>query len=383
MNILFLSSWYPTKTNPNFGVFVKEHAHAIKTTGNEIIVLAFVIHKSKKIFSISLSDNFDKAGVRTVLIELNTCFRDILYHAVPLQYYLVKSVFKKKIQPHFNPDIIHSNVIFPAGIIGHWLSKSLNKPHVITEHWTRIRHFMQTPLISYWGKKAYEGAARILPVSFYLQQEITPYLPNNHTNKFRIIGNVIDSNIFLYKEKRQITNELKLCSIATWSHLKDPAKQPELLIHALSELQKEIDQTILLTMIGGGDKVPELKKLCVDKSVKADFTGYLEKPEIAIKLQDSDFFVHPTKVETFGVVVAEALLTGTPVVCSNVSALKELVNDKNGILCNNTVHDWLEGIRSAINKDFERKQIALDIKQKYDKTNIGIAICEVYNEILN
>jgi len=121
----------------------------------------------------------------------------------------------------------------------------------------------------------------------------------------------------------------------------------------------------------------------VDKSVKADFTGYLEKPEIAIKLQDSDFFVHPTKVETFGVVVAEALLTGTPVICSNVSALKELVNDKNGILCNNTVHDWLEGIRSAINKDFERKQIALDIKQKYDKTNIGIAICEVYNEILN
>jgi len=381
MNILFLSSWYPTKTNPNFGVFVKEHAHAIKTTGNEIIVLAIVIHRSKKIYSISLSDKIDKAGVRTVLIELNTCLRDILYHAVPLQYCLVKSVFKKHIQPNFNPDIIHSNVVFPAGIIGHWLSKSLKKPHVITEHWTRIRHFMQTPLISYWGKKAYEGAARILPVSLYLQQEITPYLPNNHSNKFRVIGNVIDSDIFLYKEKQPIKTELKLCSIATWTHLKDPAKQPELLIHALSELQKEINQTIILTMIGGGDKVPELKKLCLDKAVKADFTGYLEKPEIANKLQDSDFFVHPTKVETFGVVVAEALLTGTPVVCSNVSALAELITPLNGILCENNVEDWVHGLKQAIDAKFDRVQIALDIKNKYDKKNIGKAINSVYQEL--
>ena len=381
MKILFLSSWYPTKTNPNFGVFVKEHAHAIKTTGNEIIVLAIVIHRSKKIYSVFLSDNIDKAGVRTVLIELNTCFRDILYHAVPLQYYLVKSVFKKKIQPDFNPDIVHSNVVFPAGIIGHWLSKSLKKPHVITEHWTRIRHFMQTPVISYWGKKAYEGAARILPVSFYLQQEILPYLPNNHTNKFRVIGNVIDSDIFLYKEKQQIETELKLCSIATWTHLKDPAKQPELLIHALSELQKEINQTILLTMIGGGDKIPELKKLCLDKLIKADFTGYLEKPEIANKLQESDFFVHPTKVETFGVVVAEALLTGTPVVCSNVSALAELISPSNGILCENNVEDWVRGLKQAITTKFDREQIAIDVKNKYDKRNIGKAINSVYKEL--
>jgi len=382
MNILFLSSWYPTKTNPNFGVFVKEHAHAIKTTGNEIIVLAIVIHRSKKIYSVTLSDNIDQAGVRTVLIELNTCFRDILYHAVPLQYCLIKSVFKKKILPDFNPDIVHSNVVFPAGIIGHWLSKSLKKPHVITEHWTRIHHFMQTPVISYWGKKAYEGATRILPVSFYLQQEIEPYLPGNHSDKFRIIGNVIDSDIFIYNEKQQLKTELKLCSIATWTYLKDPAKQPELLIQALSALQKEINQTILLTMIGGGDKVPELKKLCLAKSIKADFTGYLEKPEIANKLQDSDFFVHPTKVETFGVVVVEALLTGTPVVCSNVSALAELITPSNGILCENNVEDWVRGLKQAINSEFDRKQIAIDVKNKYDKKNIGIAINTVYQELI-
>lgn len=382
MKVLFLSSWYPTKTNPNFGVFVKEHAHAIKTTGNDIIVLALVIHKSTKIYSTTISDTFDTYGVRTVLIEISTCFRDILYHVIPVQYYIIKSIFRKHIQPNFDPDIIHSNVIFPAGIIGNWLSDKLKKPHIITEHWTRVRKFSELLILSKWGKQAYRKAVKILPVSMYLQHEIGDAF-GIEESKFIIIGNVINSDIFLYKEKQQIKTELKLCSIATWSHLKDPAKQPELLIHALSELQKEINQTILLTMIGGGDKVPELKKLCSDKSVKADFTGYLEKLEIASKLQESDFFVHSTKVETFGVVVAEALLTGTPVICSNISALKELINDKNGVLCNNTIHDWVEGIRSAIDKDFDRKQIASDIKQKYDKANIGLAISDVYNEILN
>jgi len=381
MKVLFLSSWYPTKINPNFGVFVKEHAHAIQTTENEIVVLAIVIHRSKKIWNKTISDTVDKEGVRTVLIEISSRFRDIIYHTVPLQYCMVKSVFKKQIKSGFSPDIIHSNVIFPAGIIGHWLAKHLKKPHVITEHWTRVQYFMGMPILSRWGKSAYHNAVRILPVSEYLKCEILPYILSADKSKFRVVGNVVDSEMFTFKEKPKDQNHIKLCSIATWSYLKDPAKQPELLIEAISELQKEINQSVSLTMIGGGDKVPALKELCKEKNVKATFTGYLEKSEIVKKLQESDFFVHPTTIETFGVVVAEALLTGTPVVCSNVSALKELVNQANGILCDNIVEDWKRGLKLAIISDFDGKQIATEINKKFDKMNIGIAINSVYQEL--
>ena len=382
MKILFISSWYPTISNPNFGVFVKEHAHAIKTGKNEIVVLVIVIQRSKSICSQEVSDSIDSEGVRTVLIEINSRFRDIIYHAVPLQYYIVKSVFRKQVQLNFNPDIIHSNVIFPAGIIGHWLAKSLKKPHIITEHWTRVRQFMQMPVLSQWGKVAYQHAIRILPVSKYLQSEISPYISSIDINKFRVIGNVIDSKTFTYKEKESNHKELKLCAIATWAHLKNPAKQPELLINALAELQQEIDRTILLTMIGGGDKVEELKSLCIEKGVKATFTGYLEKQDIVKKLQESDFFVHPTTIETFGVVVAEALLTGTPVVCSNVSALTELITQSNGIACENNVEDWKRGLKQALMINFNHKQISLNISQRYDKINIGKEINAVYQELI-
>ena len=112
MKILFLSSWYPTKTNPNFGVFVKEHAAAIHTTEHEVAVLAIVIHYSEKLWKMNVTDELDENGIRTVLIEIHSKFRDLIYHAVPFQYFLVKRVFDIKIAPGFNPDIIHSNVVF-------------------------------------------------------------------------------------------------------------------------------------------------------------------------------------------------------------------------------------------------------------------------------
>lgn len=379
MKILFIASWYPTKKNPNYGIFIKEHAKAINTTKNEIITLAIVIHRSKKLWSETILNTVDENGVRTVLIQIDTRFRDIVYHAVPLQYCLVRKRFRKLIQPGFNPDIIHSNVVFPAGIIGSWLANSLKKPHIITEHWTRVRNFAKTPVLSTWGKKAYQQAFRILPVSKFLQHEIMDSFAIAE-NKFKVVGNVIDSNTFNFKQKENHPTELRLCAIATWAHLKNPAKQPELLINALSALQAEISQRVLLTMVGGGDKVDELKKLCLAKAVKAEFTGYLEKSEIVKKLQEADFFVHATTIETFGVVVAEALLTGTPVICSNVSALAELISDSNGELCENTIEDWVRGLKKAINTNYDKKQIASDIRLKYEKETIGEAINSIYQE---
>lgn len=381
MNILFLASWYPTETNPNFGVFIKEHAHSIHATNNKIVVLALVIHRSNDILKIIHSDFYDDCGVRTVMIEIFSRFRDLIYHFLPLQYFYLIKVFKKHIQSDFKPDIFHSNVIFPAGILGNWLSQKYKKPHIITEHWTRVRQFANMPVLSFWGKKAYNKAVRILPVSEFLKTEICKSFSILDHNKFTIIGNVIDSKLFYYKKKDSNPNELRLCSIATWSYLKHPAKQPELLIKAIAKVQDSYPTKIKLTMIGGGNKVPELIKLCETLKVDAEFTGYLPKNEIVKKLHESDFFVHPTNIETFGVVVAEAILTGTPVVCSDVSALRELVNNSNGLLCENTVEGWSNAILKINVADFNNEKFATEMENKFNIEAIGKKISSVYQSI--
>ena len=380
MKILFISSWYPTPANPNFGVFIKEHAHAIKDAGNEIVVLALVIHQSQDNYSTKVTDVLDEVGVRTVILEINTRFRDLIYHLVPFQSHLLKSLFKKKISPDFFPDIIHSNVIFPAGMIGDSLALTLKKPHIITEHWSRINGLLDKPILSGMAIRAYERAKRILPVSEFLKDRMESLLPSVDVLKYRIIGNVIDSQLFYYKAKEPLESCIRFCAVATWMNKKIPDKMPEMFIEALALLQKELKQTIVLTLIGGGDKVEELRQMCVDSHLKAELPGYKTKNEIARYLQSTDFFVHASTIETFGVVTAEALFCGTPVICSNVGALPELINDSNGILCENNVESWLSGIKKALSTTYKHYLIAEDIKTKFNLSNIGQEINSVYSE---
>jgi len=380
MKILFISSWYPTPANPNFGVFIKEHAHAIMDAGNEIVVLALVIHQSQDNYSTKVTDVLDEVGVRTVILEINTRFRDLIYHLVPFQSHLLKSLFKKKISPDFFPDIIHSNVIFPAGMIGDSLALTLKKPHIITEHWSRINGLLDKPILSGMAIRAYERAKRILPVSEFLKDRMESLLPSVDVLKYRIIGNVIDSQLFYYKAKEPLESCIRFCAVATWMNKKIPDKMPEMFIEALALLQKELKQTIVLTLIGGGDKVEELRQMCVDSHLKAELPGYKTKNEIARYLQSTDFFVHASTIETFGVVTAEALFCGTPVICSNVGALPELINDSNGILCENNVESWLSGIKKALSTTYKHYLIAEDIKTKFNLSNIGQEINSVYSE---
>lgn len=381
MKILFLSSWYPTPSNPNFGIFVKEHATAIQSSGNEIVVLAIVVSKGEKIWSKTEVDTIDENGIRTIIVEIKTRFRDVIYHAIPIQYCIAKNTLRRNILPYFTPDLIHSNVIFPAGIIGNRLAAYLKKPHIITEHWSRINDFLKKPLLSRLGINTYQNAAKILPVSEFLKERMIAVLPTINQKKYQVIPNVIDSKTFFYKGKTTNPDSIRFCAIATWANKKIPDKKPELFIEALVQLQTELKQTVMLTMIGGGDNVNELKELCEQKGLQTEFTGYLDKKEIVRHLQSADFFVHASTIETFGVVVAEALLCGTPVICSNVGALPELISESNGILCDNTVESWVRGLKKAISIQFDHAEISETVKSKFSRKTIGEKINDVYLKI--
>ena len=381
MNILFLTCWYPTTTNPHFAPFVKEHANAIKSTDNQLIVLALTVHRDNCFFKIKKNDFIDENGIKTIIFEIFTRFSDIVYYAIPLQIFLLKKIIKKRILPDFQIDIIHSNVVFPAGIWGNSLAKYLKKPHIITEHWSGIEKFLKKPVLSSLAKTAYKRANAILPVSVFLKNNILCLIPDLQENKFFVIGNVIDDKMFAYKEKNSNHENVKLCAIATWNRFKHTAKQPQLFINAIGNLPDVQKNKVELTIIGGGNMLNEMKQLSENQKINAVFKGALPKSEVAKILQKSDFFIHATNFETFGVVVAEALMTGTPVICSNTAALPELVNSENGILCENTVEKWTEAITKLFSQNFDNQHIANSMCGKFDYFSIGEKINCVYKTI--
>ncbi len=381
MNILFLTNWYPTLKNKSFGIFIQEHARIIQSTGNNLVALAIIAHRSKKLWSKQTTDFYDDENVRTILIEIETKFYNLFYYAFPLHYVILRKHYNQYLKKEFRPDIIHSNVIYPIGVIGGFLSKKLKTKHIISEHWSKIKKIASTPILGYLCKKTYLNSDKILPVSQFLQSNIQSSFQIDDSSRFEVVENVIDDKIFNYKPKEKRKNLIKFCTIASWNNSKIPAKQPELLIKSLSEFQKKRSENIHLTIVGDGDKIGNLKKMSKELSVETTFTGFLSKAEIAKIIQQSDFLVHASTIETFGVVVAEAFFTGTPVICSNVGALPELINSENGVLCENRVESWVEAIEKAINKNFNYEKISENSRKKHSKEQLKQKFSNLYSSL--
>lgn len=78
-------------------------------------------------------------------------------------------------------------------------------------------------------------------------------------------------------------------------------------------------------VVGGG---PDLKML-KEKYPEAVFTGYLENGELAKHIAAADVFVFPSRTDTFGLVLIEALACGVPVAAFPVQGPIDII--ENGV----------------------------------------------------
>jgi len=99
-----------------------------------------------------------------------------------------------------------------------------------------------------------------------------------------------------------------------------PEKNLKLLVDIFSDLKD-----IHLTVVGDGTYLSEMRQLLPD----AEFTGKLVGTDLSRAYANGDFFVFPSRTETFGNVVLEAMSSGLPVVVTDSEAPKELV--ENGV----------------------------------------------------
>ena len=88
-----------------------------------------------------------------------------------------------------------------------------------------------------------------------------------------------------------------------------PVKNLRLLVEVFNSMPD-----LNLTIIGEGDQADELKAIAHD-NIK--FLGYVNNEELPSYYRAHDVFILPSKSETWGLVVEEALNNGLPVICSN------------------------------------------------------------------
>lgn len=92
-------------------------------------------------------------------------------------------------------------------------------------------------------------------------------------------------------------------------------KRVDWLVEALSEL---IYEDFELYIVGAGDREPELREL-VNKKLgdRVRWMGVLSIPDVPTIMERSDCLVLPSVHDGWGAVISEALMVGTPVICSD------------------------------------------------------------------
>ncbi len=370
MKILHLTYWYPTKAQAHKGVFIQKHAHAALKAGCDVHLLNLSIERANCLFKKEMHEWNDEYGMPVTQIIVKSVFYKPLHLMLFLHKKWVQKAFERlHAQNKFN--LIHGHVLYPAAIWTAHLAKKHHVPYIISEHWSKIDRFVEKSLFAEEGVRAYNHAIAITSVSAFLKSTIVKHSTNKNIT---IIGNVINASFFHYLEKSISNNKLVFTAVAHWC----APKRPDLIFKSLQLLaEKHPGKKIELNIVGEGVLLDELKKQ--NWLFLTTYCGQQPAAVLAKLLGESNYFLHASEVETFSVVIAEALATGTPVLASNRGAIPDLVKPECGIICENTVEAWVEGLEKLISANYSAKRIS-ETTLKFGETEIGNQIKEIYQK---
>lgn len=147
----------------------------------------------------------------------------------------------------------------------------------------------------------------------------------------------------------------------------DSYKGHEDLIFAASNIPCEFIKKIKFFFIGSGSEEEILRLKKIIKNLKLEkyfiFTGFLNYPSLSIA-KELDLLVSLTRnFEGFGSSITEAISIGTPVLCTNVGAIGEYLNESYvGLVKPNNINDITNSLIHFLNNTKEWNKRALKAK---------------------
>ena len=370
-HILFLCSWYPNRVQPTNGNFIQKHAEVASLNNNVSVINIQPDNRVNKIeITIKKTEN-----LQTIIVYIPIKSNPILKY---LSYRKAYKLASKYAEEDFGPiNIIHLNHLFPLG----YLIQKSKLPLIITEHYSGFTldklDYNQEKLT----KKLFSKANKIIAVSDFLKQNLAKY--SDTIDKIEVIGNLIDTEIF-YPVNKSNKDKIQFIHISNGD---DAAKNVNGILKAVKQLT-EITKNFSMTFVCDGD-MKLMNEKARELGIYNNFVFFKEEQkteDIAKLLQESDALVMFSNYETFGIVCAEALACGTPVIATDIPATKELVNENNSILIETENVEMLTGallsfIELPIKLDIQSEHRI--IKEKFSKEVISEKLQKIYNTYSN
>ena len=288
-------------------------------------------------------------------------------------------------------DIIHGNAEEACGVGN--IATRIKAAYVFTSHapnipTTGILRGMAHPIRflksinTYLLRQAMDEADRIVAFSQFSRELIVKGLGNACANRVEVIPPGIESSWFEVERNPVVPTQLIF-----WGRVEEEKGLPELFV-ALNTVAKKF-ANVKLTLVGEGNRLQEYKTRVIDLGLadRVEFTGWLNNREIQTLAAKSSIGIFPSRIESFGLSIVEAMATGLPVIVARGGAVPENIDD--GVTGTLVPVNDSDALAEAINKALEKPQSSetmakaakTTVQQKFSWDRAADSMIEIYKNI--
>lgn len=156
------------------------------------------------------------------------------------------------------------------------------------------------------------------------------------------------------------------------------------LLDALSLL----DNAFMLTVVGTGEDLAELKEYSKTKNIsdRVTFTGHVSYDNVLAYLKNSDIFVLPSlRIEGFPMTIVEAMLCGLPCIVSDIGGNSDAVVDQTTgyLVKSGDKNDLRDKLALLLSDESLRKQLGTNAKLKAENEFSVDVMLSNYIKVIN
>tara|TARA_B110000014_G_C20107324_1_gene582574 strand:+ start:287 stop:1429 length:1143 start_codon:yes stop_codon:yes gene_type:complete len=228
-------------------------------------------------------------------------------------------------------DILHGNA--EEAFFASNIAKNFDAGYVFTSHScmipeTGIIRGMLRPVTflknvnNYLLCSSAYNASRVITFSEFSRKLVLKGLRKKKGKRVIVVSPGIDPSWF--EAKRQAEGSMDL---VLWGRREDEKGIPELL-RTLKEVSSRIPK-VSLHLIGKGNMTESYRKQAIDLGVvdRVIFHNWMDINAIQAFISKCAVGVFPSRIESFGLSMAEAMAAGLPIIATRVGALPEFIED--------------------------------------------------------
>ncbi|USA48370.1 glycosyltransferase [Acinetobacter sp. C26M] len=380
-----MPSWYPEDAEDIRGCFFREQALALLNVGIQVGVVTVELRSLRRwrtLFDRSHGIFYENDhGINTLRFKTMYWFPRMPRLINRLSLFGGIKAFELYIQKYGKPDLIHVHSCLHMGAVALYIKKKYGIPYIVTEHSSGYIRNLYTGYEINCTENILKQSNKLVAISqimgSFFRQKFT-------TQKhWEIIPNIVNAIFFersLYK--RSNNESFKFINVAFMNKNKMQIN----IIKAVESLYNQGIQDIELIIVGDGSEKKNLEEYIKQNNIpNIKLLGLQNREFIADIMVQCDCFVLSSEVETFGVVVIEALASGLPVVATRCGGPEDIVNPTNGLLVEkNNVEELASAMKKIKESDgvkYNNLAIRNACYENYSESAVVNKLMTIYNQV--